>query len=159
MMMSCSQSLSSAEIFSTGTLMVLFPQFLHHCPHDLALACPNLQKEKHTLSYWELFQVCSTILTVVGYGEVTEKWRSVFLRALNLRKCKGFSPLLCTWAALSKEKGQQTYMKYKQIQARDGRAVREVTSVAAGQRNTLSNCRETQEVSFCNRLATVRECL
>lgn len=50
-------------------------------------------------------------------------------------------------------------MKYKQIQARDGRAVREVTSVAAGQRNTLSNCRETQEVSFCNRLATVRECL
>lgn len=44
---------------------------------------------------------------------------------------KAFSPLLCTWAALSKEKEQQTYMKYEQIQARDGRGVKEVTSVAA----------------------------
>lgn len=50
-------------------------------------------------------------------------------------------------------------MKYKQIQARDGRGVKEVTSVAVGQRNTLSDCRETQEVSFCNRQSAVRECL
>lgn len=108
----------------------------------------------------ELLLVCSTISTaVVGYDEVPGKWRSVLLSALNLRKFKGFSPLLCTWAVLSKEKGQQTYMWYTQIKARDGRRVKEVTSMAAGQRNTLSDCREAHEVSFCNRQSADRECL
>lgn len=45
----------------------------------------------------ELFPVCCTILSAVdGYDEVRGKWRSVLLSALNLRKFKGFSPLLYT---------------------------------------------------------------
>lgn len=101
-MMSCRQSFSfsgsffsSAEIFRTVTIMVLFPQFLHQCLHDLALVYQHYvdtESKVCMLSCWELLGLSfSRYLHILNCccwntGELPEKIEKCFMEYFQLKE-------------------------------------------------------------------------